>query len=219
MPIRCFRWAVGRFHAASQATGHCPTSASAAGDATSDPEGLQVATSWHTIPPGRWSGGHSRASRSWSWEVQRRTIRRPASRRLRRRRHYDRAGSSMVTRCATGASFVTATACGGRASAATSDRCASTCGRRPARTSCVKSQQAPTSSSRTFGLAASPSGDYAGLSPASPALIMAHVSGYGATGPRVGAAGFGSIGQAVRGPALHDGHPGPAAQPVRRQHG
>jgi len=60
---------------------------------------------------------------------------------------------------------------------------------------------------------------YAGLSPANPALIMAHASGYGQTGPRAGAPGFGSIGQAVGGPALHDGHPGPAAQPVRRQHG
>jgi len=41
--------------------------------------------------------------------------------------------------------------------------------------------------------------DYPALSAANPALIMAHVSGYGQTGPRAAAAGFGSIGEAVGG--------------------
>jgi formyl-CoA transferase len=41
--------------------------------------------------------------------------------------------------------------------------------------------------------------DYPALSASNPALIVAHVSGYGQTGPRAAAAGFGSIGEAVGG--------------------
>jgi formyl-CoA transferase/succinyl-CoA--D-citramalate CoA-transferase len=41
--------------------------------------------------------------------------------------------------------------------------------------------------------------DYATLAGDNPALVMVHVSGYGQTGPRAQAAGFGSIGEAVGG--------------------
>lgn len=41
--------------------------------------------------------------------------------------------------------------------------------------------------------------DYPTLSSHNPALVMVHVSGYGQTGPRAQAAGFGSIGEAVGG--------------------
>jgi len=41
--------------------------------------------------------------------------------------------------------------------------------------------------------------DYAELSARNPRIVMVHVSGYGQTGPRASAAGFGSIGEAVGG--------------------
>lgn len=41
--------------------------------------------------------------------------------------------------------------------------------------------------------------DYASLAEANPGLIVVHVSGYGQTGPLAGAAGFGSVGEAMGG--------------------
>ncbi len=49
--------------------------------------------------------------------------------------------------------------------------------------------------------------DYASLSAANPALILAHVSGFGQTGPRAADAGFGSIGEAMGGLRYTTGSP------------
>ena len=49
--------------------------------------------------------------------------------------------------------------------------------------------------------------DYPALSAANPALIVAHVSGFGQTGPRSGDAGFGSIGEAMGGIRYTTGSP------------
>jgi formyl-CoA transferase/succinyl-CoA--D-citramalate CoA-transferase len=48
---------------------------------------------------------------------------------------------------------------------------------------------------------------YDALSAANPALIVAHVSGFGQTGPRAGDAGFGSIGEAMGGIRYTTGSP------------
>lgn len=48
---------------------------------------------------------------------------------------------------------------------------------------------------------------FAALSEANPAMVMAHVSGWGQTGPRSAAAGFGSIGEAVGGLRFVTGSP------------
>jgi formyl-CoA transferase/succinyl-CoA--D-citramalate CoA-transferase len=49
--------------------------------------------------------------------------------------------------------------------------------------------------------------DYATLASANPALIVAHVSGFGQTGPRAAEAGFGSIGEAMGGLRYTTGSP------------
>lgn len=49
--------------------------------------------------------------------------------------------------------------------------------------------------------------DYAALSVANPRLIMAHVSGFGQTGPRAAEAGFGSVGEAMGGIRYTTGSP------------
>ncbi|HZX54197.1 MAG TPA: CoA transferase, partial [Ilumatobacteraceae bacterium] len=48
---------------------------------------------------------------------------------------------------------------------------------------------------------------FADMSPRNPGLIMAHVSGFGQTGPRATEAGFGSIGEAVGGIRFTTGNP------------
>jgi formyl-CoA transferase/succinyl-CoA--D-citramalate CoA-transferase len=55
--------------------------------------------------------------------------------------------------------------------------------------------------------------DYETLSASSPSLVMAHVSGYGQSGPRSAAAGFGAIGEAMGGIRHTTGEPDrPAAR-------
>ncbi|TDD40197.1 CoA transferase [Actinomadura sp. KC06] len=49
--------------------------------------------------------------------------------------------------------------------------------------------------------------DYAALSAANPKLIMAHVSGFGQSGPRAHDRGFGSVGEAMGGIRALTGHP------------
>ena len=58
---------------------------------------------------------------------------------------------------------------------------------------------------------------YEALSAVNPALIVAHVSGFGQTGPRSGDAGLRQHRRGDGWHPLHHRQPGPAAQPVRRE--